>query len=86
MNPLDYLSQNPWPAYLALGLLSLVLAKRSQFDAWANAHPRVAGGMKLLRGLGIDPFLLLQGLSLLIRGRLPAPPKPDTTNTEASNG
>jgi hypothetical protein len=76
MEPLlAYLSAHPWSLWLMLGVISLLLSKQSQIDSWANAHPRVAGFMKLLRGLGLDPFLLLQSLSLLLRGRLPDPPK-----------
>lgn len=77
---LDYLSAHPWILWLAFGLLSLVLSKRSQVDAWAEAHPRVAGVLKLLRSVGLDPWMLLQSLSLLIRGRLPDPPQPKATS------
>jgi hypothetical protein len=69
---LTFLREHAW--YLALGLIALVTSRRSQIDAWASAHPRVAGVMKLMRGLGLDPYLLIQGLSLLIRKRLPNPP------------
>lgn len=72
---LDFLTANPWAGWLALGLISLILSKKSQVDAWAESKPRVAGVMKILRGLGLDPFVLLQGFSLLVRGRLPEPPK-----------
>jgi hypothetical protein len=79
-NLLNYLSANPWALWLALGVISLVLSKQSQFDEWANSRPRLAGMMKLLRGLGLDPFLLLQSLSLIIRGRLPDPPATKPTS------
>lgn len=61
--------------YVVVGLLylglHLVLTKHSQIDAWCEKRPRVAGIMKLVRGLGIDPWLIAQGLTLLFKGRLP---------------
>src|SRR5690606_40061012 len=63
--------------YVALGLISLLIANRSQIDEWAEKNPRVAGIQKLMRSLGIDPWMLLQGLSLLIRGKLPTPKAPE---------
>lgn len=77
---LDYLSAHPWILWLIFGLLSLLLARRSQVDAWVEMHPRLGGVMKLLRGFGIDPWLLVQGLSLLVRGRLPNPPPTKPTS------
>jgi hypothetical protein len=76
---LDYLSAHPWLLWLVAGVLSLVLSRRSQIDAWAEMHPRVAGIMKLLRSLGLDPWMLLQSLSLIVRGRLPEPPPVKST-------
>lgn len=75
MNPqqiLDYLTAHPWAGWLLLGALSLVASRKSQVDAWAESNPRVAGVMKLFRSLGVDPWMLLQSLSLIVRGRLPA--------------
>lgn len=75
MNPtqlLDYFAANPWAGWLLLGALSLLVSKKSQVDAWAESNPRVAGVMKLFRSLGIDPWMLLQSLSLIVRGKLPA--------------
>src|SRR5690606_9622261 len=60
--------------YVALGLISLLIANRSQIDEWAEKNPRVAGILKLMRALGIDPWMLLQSISLIVRGRLPKPP------------
>lgn len=72
-NLLDLIRAN-W-LYVAIGLLYLglhwALTRRSQIDAWCNKHPRVAGVMKIVRGLGIDPWLIAQGLTLLFKGRLP---------------
>lgn len=79
-NLLAYLSANPWALWLAAGALSLVLSRRSQIDSWAEAHPRVAGALKLLRSLGLDPWMLLQSISLIIRGRLPEPPATKPTS------
>jgi hypothetical protein len=56
----------------ALALILLAVARRSQIDSWAESNPKIAGVLKILRGLGIDPWLVLSGLSLLIRGKLPA--------------
>lgn len=63
-------------------LLSLLIARRSQVDAWAESNPRIAGAMKILRGTGIDPWLIAQGLTLVVAGRLPKwlrPPAPEST-------
>jgi hypothetical protein len=76
---LDYLSAHPWLLWLVAGALSLLLARRSQVDAWVEMHPRIGGALKLLRGFGVDPWLLVQGLSLLVRGRLPEPPPVKST-------
>lgn len=57
-------------------LLSLLLAKRSQVDTWVESVPRLAGLMKILRGVGIDPWLIAQGLVLLFAGRLPKSLRP----------
>lgn len=58
---------------LALFLVNLAFGRRSQIDAWCNAHPYAAGAMKIMRGVGHDPWQVLQGASLLIRKRLPDP-------------
>jgi hypothetical protein len=69
---LQFAADYAW--YLAFGLVSLLLAKRSQIDAWAESNPRLAGTLKLLRALGLDPWMALQSLSLIVRGKLPAKP------------
>lgn len=71
---MQQLLENPIVLYLTLGVVSLLLAYRSQLDEWAESNPRVAGTLKLMRSVGIDPWMLLQGLSLILRGRLPKPP------------
>jgi hypothetical protein len=53
-------------------ILNLVLGYRSQVNAWAESKPRLASALKLLRATGIDPWMLLQSLSLAVRKRLPA--------------
>lgn len=52
-------------------LLNLVLGKKSQIDAWCETRPRISGLLKLTRGLGLDPWLALQGLSLVVAKKLP---------------
>jgi hypothetical protein len=68
---LDYITAHPWAGWLLLGALSLLVSRKSQIDAWAEKNPRAAGAMKLLRSLGIDPWMLVQSLTLIFRGRLP---------------
>jgi hypothetical protein len=74
-----------WQVLLYLAatfLLSLLLAKRSQVDAWAEANPRIAGLLKMLRGAGIDPWLIVQGVVLFATGRLPASLRPAASTDE----
>lgn len=52
-------------------LLSLAIAERSRVDAWAERHPRLAAVLKILRGLGVDPWHLIAAASLLVSKRLP---------------
>lgn len=52
-------------------VLQFAYGRRSQIDAWCEKRPRVAGVLKILRGLGVDPWLIIQGLTLLAKGRLP---------------
>lgn len=68
---LNWLTANPWALYVAFGFLALLLGRKSQIDAWVEKHPWFAGVMKILRGVGLDPWLLVQGLCLLVFGRLP---------------
>jgi hypothetical protein len=61
-------------AFVALAvvyLLTLLAAHKSQADAWCMQHPRVAGFLKIVRGFGIDPWLIIQGVTLMIKARLP---------------
>ncbi len=56
---------------LATCLVNLV-ARRSQVDAWCEKRPRIAAVLKICRAFGFDPWLLIQGLSLIVIGKLPA--------------
>lgn len=57
---------------IAAYLLNLLYGHKSQVDAWCNANPKRAAVMKLIRGiLPIDPWMIIQGLSLLFKGKLP---------------
>lgn len=55
---------------LGTGLVNL-LAHRSQVNAWCEVRPKLAGLFKLTRSLGFDPWLLIQGATLWVKGRLP---------------
>lgn len=57
-----------WAIVTALANLA---AHRSQVDDWCDGRPRLAAALKVLRGIGVDPWLIIQGVSLLLRGRLP---------------
>ncbi len=57
--------------YVASALINFVLAHKSQIDGWAEANPKAAGILKILRSIGFDPWLLIQGISLLVTKRLP---------------
>lgn len=67
-------SQPLWVCYLLLGVLALIFSRKSQVDAWVEANPRIGGFMKTLRGLGLDPWVIVQGLCLIFLGRLPKMP------------
>jgi len=51
--------------------LNFALAHKSQLDSWAEAHPTRAGALKLLRAVGLDPWLIHQAFSLWAKRRLP---------------
>lgn len=62
-----------WIGLIVLYICNLLLGHRSQLDSWVLKHPKVGGFLKIVRGaLPADPWLILQGLSLLLRGSLPA--------------
>jgi hypothetical protein len=62
-----------WFAFAILYIINVIIGKHSQLDSWVLAHPKVGGTLKLIRGfLPCEPFLILQGISLLIKGTLPA--------------
>lgn len=59
--------------FAILYLCNVILGHRSQLDSWVTKHPKVGGVLKVIRGaLPCDPWLIIQGLSLLVRGTLPA--------------
>jgi hypothetical protein len=61
----------PLGLWLASGVLSAALAKRSQIDAWCEQRPRLAGFLKLLRSTGLDPWMFVQAVTLIVKARLP---------------
>jgi hypothetical protein len=62
-----------WIAFVLLYMCNLLIGKRSQLDSWVMAHPKVGGALKLIRGfLPGDPWLIISGLTLIIKGTLPA--------------
>lgn len=62
-----------WFVFSLFYLINLILGKRSQIDNWALQNPKIGGVFKLIRGiLPCEPFLILQGLSLILKGTLPA--------------
>jgi hypothetical protein len=55
---------------LATALVNLV-AHKSQVDSWCEKRPKLAAVLKLFRAVGFDPWLLVQSLSLFVKGKLP---------------
>lgn len=68
------------------GLLNLLLSERSRVDAWAEAHPKVAALLKLLRGLGLDPWHLIAAALLFFKGKLPSPKPPKDDKDPPDDG
>lgn len=64
-----------WVQYLVLGVVMLLVARKSQVDAWAELNPRLAGFLKILRGVSFDTLIIRQGLWLIFVSRLPPEPK-----------
>lgn len=58
-----------WAA--ASGILNLLIGERSRVDAWALRNPRLASILKAIRAIGIDPWLLVSALNLLVKKQLP---------------
>jgi hypothetical protein len=62
-----------WIAFITLYICNLLLGKRSQLDHWVLRHPKLGGFLKILRGaLPGEPFMIIQGLTLVIKGTLPS--------------
>ncbi len=57
--------------YLILGAISLAFSKKSQLDHWVEKNPKAAAVAKILRSVGFDPWMFLQGLWLLFAKKLP---------------
>lgn len=58
--------------FVAAYALNLLYGHKSQVDAWCNANPKRAAIIKIIRGLlPVDPWLIIQGLSLIFKGKLP---------------
>lgn len=58
--------------YAALtGVFNLIFAHKSQINAWAEAHPKLAALLKVTRAIGLDPQHLWAALALFVKGRLP---------------
>lgn len=66
--------------YFLSGVLNLIAAHKSQIDAWVESNPRLGGLFKILRGMGLDPWLIHQGLTLLVKGKLPQKLRPPSEN------
>lgn len=58
--------------WVAMTSLANLLAYKSQINAWAEKNPKVASGLKFLRAVGFDPWMLVQAASLALRGKLPS--------------
>lgn len=53
------------------GVLNLILTRKSQIEAWVNAHPTLAAWSKFLRSVGFDPWAFHAWLTLLVKKKLP---------------
>jgi hypothetical protein len=56
---------------LAASLLSLLLGRKSQVNAWAESNTTAAAAMKFFRATSIDPWMLVQSAHLAVNKRLP---------------
>jgi hypothetical protein len=62
-----------WIALVLLYICNLLIGHRSQLDSWVTSHPKVGGVLKIVRALlPCEPWLIIQGISLLVKGTLPA--------------
>lgn len=60
----------------AVFLVNLAFGFRSQLDAWCERNRYAAGVLKILRSLGVDPWMFIAGVGLILKGRLPTPSGP----------
>lgn len=58
-------------AIAVTSLVTLLLGYKSQLDGWSSQNPRIAGLLKIARSVSFDVFMLRQGLTLVVAGRLP---------------
>lgn len=83
----DWLLSSGLLWYLVAFLLVSILGRKSQIHEWAEANPKLAGLLKILRGVGFDPWIIIQGLYLLVSKKLPPglkPPEQVNNDTEAN--
>ena len=58
--------------FIAAYLLNLLVGHKSQVDAWCEKNPKLASLIKLIRGiLPFDPWLIIQGIYLILTKKLP---------------
>ena len=57
--------------WLTVTALANLVAHRSQVDSWCEKRPRLAAALKAMRAIGLDPWMIMQSVSLALRGRLP---------------
>lgn len=53
------------------GTANLLLSRKSQVELWAESNPKLAGAMKLLRAVGLDPWQIISAISLWATKKLP---------------
>ncbi len=64
--------------WLALSaVLNFIAGHKSQVDGWAERRPYLAALLKVLRGFGLDPWMLIQAATLATKKRLPLSMQPD---------
>jgi hypothetical protein len=68
---LEWIKSHPEIAiYLALAVVTLVKRRETALVEWAGRHPRVAGALKIAQAIGIDPIKIIDGVYMLLVGRL----------------
>jgi len=67
--------------YLLSGVLSYVIARRTQIDAWCAANPKLAFALNLLRAIGLDPLKITQAAKTYADSKAEFPPIFATSKT-----